>query len=814
MKFTLGWLNDYVSVGDMSTDQLGERLTMLGLEVDAIQELHADLDSILIARINTVRSHPNADKLTLCDVDTGNEVIQIVCGAPNVKNGLVTAIALPGVRMPGGMKIKKAKVRGEKSFGMLCSAKELGINEEDSGIIELDPAFEPGERLVDCLELKDTMIEIDLTPNRPDCASVIGVAREVAGITRTSFNQPVTEVPELNKYQSDFSVIIENPELCPRYAARKLINVTIGPSPWWLQKRLLSVGMRPINNIVDVTNLVMLEYGQPLHAFDFSRIKGGEIVVRNPRSDEKEFVTLDGAKRNIESNMLMICDSEKPIAVAGVMGGFNSEVREDTTVVLLESACFDSVSIRKTARTLNLPSEASYRFERGVDPDGVDKAMERAVQLMCELAGAEVVAGGIDKYPGKKELVTLELRVARVCRLLGIDLSCNEIASYLQSIEFNVDKTSENLLKVTVPSFRVDIEREIDLVEEIARLVGYNEIPTSLPRISMESPQAEKLRLLRKNVADNMISMGISEAINYSFVSEKHCDLCQLPVDDMRRNQVKLLNPLSEDQTVMRSMLLPGLLENIKHNINYQQSDIRLFEIGKTFIHLGDNQQPSERYELCVAFTGNRYPGSKSFYFSGLQAGFFDIKGVAESLLKSLGVEGKSGKLSFASQDEKIQAYCKAESFLSIIDGDQEIGRLGLVNKKTVSAFNIKQDVYFLELDLEAICSLPDQKISYHSLPRYPATKRDIALLVSDKVEAGKLVQAIYDKQIKYVEEAEIFDVYSGKPIEDGMKSVALSVTYRSREATLDDETVDRFHEKIVSSLMSEFGGRYREGQD
>jgi phenylalanyl-tRNA synthetase beta chain len=814
MKLTLNWLNDYVSVDGISPDQLGEHLTMLGLEVDAIQELHADLDAILTARILNVRPHPNADKLVLCDVDTGSSTIQVVCGAPNAKAGLMTAIALPGVTIPGGMKIKKAKVRGEQSSGMLCSAKELGIREDHSGIMELDVSLQPGMKIVECLGLKDTLIEIDLTPNRPDCASVIGIAREVAGFTRAAFITPVSEPTDFKNKPVDFSVTIEDEKLCPRYAARKLTNVTIKPSPWWLQRRLLSVGMRPINNVVDVTNLVMLEYGQPLHAFDCNKLRGGQIIVRRPHENEKNFSTLDGTERILNADMLMICDSEGPVAVAGIMGGLNSEVSDDTTVVLLESACFNPVSIRKTARILNLPSEASYRFERGVDPNGVDIALERAVQLICELSGAEADAGGVDQYPGKKKLIHLNLRVQRVCSLLGINITTHEIIEYLTGIGFVVKKTEEEtVLEVIVPSFRVDIEREIDLVEEIARLVGYNDIPNSLPRVGMDSPPIDTLRELRKKVADILTSMGISEAINYSFVSKKHVDQCNLASDDTRRSQVTLLNPLSEDQAVMRSMLLPGLLENIKHNINYQQPDIRLFETGKTFIQSETDKQPLEHYWLCVVQSGSRFPGSKSFYFSGLQTDFFDIKGVAEYLLQALKVQGKNGQLEFIFQEGANQTYSNTHTCLSIIDGQDEIGRLGLVNKDTTAAFSIKKDVYFFELDLVAVCNLSKIKTNFNPLPRFPSVKRDIALLVHENVPSGELVQAIYRQKATLIEHAELFDVYRGEPIEKGMKSVALSVTDRSSDTTLNDETVDSCHEKIVSSLMSEFGGRYREGQ-
>ncbi|HHL33956.1 MAG TPA: phenylalanine--tRNA ligase subunit beta, partial [Desulfobulbaceae bacterium] len=386
MKFTLSWLSTFVCVDDISPEALAEKLTMLGLEVDAVTPLYQGLDRIVTAKVLSVTKHPNADRLTLCQVDTGEEIVQIVCGAPNVREDMVTALARPGIRLPDGMKIKKAKVRGEKSLGMLCSARELGLSEDHSGIMELDQSLAAGIPLTRALELEDTMIEVDLTPNRPDCASVLGIAREVAGFTGQPLRMPVSEAPMLDSGSTDFSVTIEEPDLCPRYTARKLTNVTIGPSPWWLQRRLLAVGMRPINNIVDITNFVMLEYGQPLHAFDFNKIRDGKIVVRRPDKKETEFETLDGTCRTLQPDMLMICDGKGPVAVAGVMGGLHSEVTDNTTEVLLESACFNPISIRRTARRLNLPSEASYRFERGVDPEIALVAMERAVRLMADIA--------------------------------------------------------------------------------------------------------------------------------------------------------------------------------------------------------------------------------------------------------------------------------------------------------------------------------------------------------------------------------------------------------------------------------------------
>ena len=815
MKFTLSWLREYVSLDGLTTNQLADRLTMLGLEVDAVTKLYVGLDNIVSARVLSVKKHPNADRLTLCDVEVGDEVVPIVCGAPNVREGLVTAIARPGVRLPDGHKIKKAKVRGEVSMGMLCSWRELGIGEDHSGILELDPECSSGISLVELLDLDDTMVEIDLTPNRSDCASVLGIAREVAAMTGKSSKPPITASPDLNTSDVDYSVTIENAALCPRYAARRLTGVVIAPSPWWLQRQLLAVGMRPVNNIVDITNFVMLEYGQPLHAFDYEKIGGKTVVVRFPQDSERTFTTLDNTERKLSADTLMICDADKPIAVAGVMGGLDSEVTATTTEILLESACFDPVSIRRTARALNLPSEASYRFERGVDPEGAAVALERAVQLMCEIAGAQADSGGVDEYPGRKDLLQLDLRVPRVNQLLGITLSRQQIADYLRGIEFPVSDDKSDVLKVTVPAFRIDIEREIDLVEEIARLVGYNEIPVAQPAISMDYPQRDPLRQLRQETAALFTGMGFYEAINYSFVTQKHCDMLALAPDDSRRQSVRLLNPLTEEQAVMRTMLLPGLLENIRRNINFQQTDVSLFEIGKIFSFTEEGVQPNERYQLCAVMTGARYPHANTLYFSDEKSDIYDIKGAAENLFQSLRLRGHSGPVSFvADTGENGQPYGDPSSSLCIMDDEQQLGFVSKLPVKIARGFSIKQDVYFLELDLEALLDLPYVEKTFKPLSRFPSVKRDIALLVPEKVPAGALLQDILAHRIENVVHADIFDVYSGKPIEEGMKSVALTVTYQSDEKTLDDETVDGFHNKIVESLMTGFGGRYREGRE
>ncbi|WP_028580653.1 phenylalanine--tRNA ligase subunit beta [Desulfogranum japonicum] len=814
MKFTLSWLSNFVSLEGIDAQLLADKLTMLGLEVDAVEELFTDLDHVICARIEKVTKHPNADKLTICEVNTGSgDTLQIICGAPNVREGMISALALPGTVLPGGVKIKKSKVRGEVSHGMLCSSRELGLSEEHAGILDLNPDLTLGTPVNRALGLRDTMIEVDLTPNRPDCASVLGIAREVGSFTHQSARLPIKEVTSFSGDSVDFKIIVENPELCPRYAARKISGVHIGPSPDWMQRQLLAAGMRPINNVVDITNFVMLELGQPLHAFDFNTIEGNTIVVRCPRDTETHFTTLDNVERVLESDMLMICNEHQPVAVAGVMGGLESEVTDTTVDVLLESACFNPVSIRKTARKLNIPSEASYRFERGVDPEITLIALERAVQLLEKYANGKGFPDALDVYPGKKDMLTLSLRPERVNNLLGIQLDHAEIIRLLESIEFEVSEL-DGVLNVQVPSFRVDIEREIDLVEEIARLVGFNEIPTTLPKIGMDSPKKDPMRVLRKEIADIMTSMGFYEAINYSFISEKFLDSLCLADNDPRRKTTDLLNPLSEDQGVMRPIMLPGLLENIRHNLNRQQTGVKLFEIGKTFSQQVQGELPKENYHLAGVLCGDRYPFAEQMYHSDTLADLFDLKGSVQQLLSVLRFSNESSPTHWQvlAQESFDARYCELATTLEIVVQNIQIGLLGSIRSDVLADFGIKQPVYFFDIDLNTLLTVNRLEKKFSSLPKYPAVKRDIALLVPADIPAGQLLAGINDLKEKMVESVCLFDVYKGQTIEKGYKSVAISVTYRAENKTLNDNAVDKIHKKIVDKLMSQFNARYREG--
>ena len=809
MKFTLNWLKEYIDV-DLPVEVVADKLTMLGLEVDNVIELYRDLDTIKVARIVNVRPHPDADRLTLCDVVLDAEEFQVVCGAPNASPGLLTAIALPGVTLPSGMKVRKAAIRGQESSGMLCSEKDLGISEDHSGIMELPGTARAGQSLPDALSLRDTLIEVDLTPNRPDCTSVLGIAREIAGFTNQKLKQPVkNELPELTGEEVPFSVEVLAPEDCPRYGARLLRNVSISPSPWWLRKRLLAVGLRPINNVVDITNLVMLEYGQPLHAFDFHRLAGGRIIVRRARAGE-QIVTLDGEKRQLDKEMLLICDAEKPVAVAGVMGGENSEVIESTRDILLESACFNPLSVRRTARQLNLGTEASYRFERGVDPEVSPRAMERAVQLLVEITGAEIVANGYDCVAGIKPREAIKLRISRTNDILGLQLDAMEVGRFLESIELAVTEADEDTLLVTPPSFRVDLEREVDLIEEVARLQGYNEIPTTMPIVPMSFPEQQPGLELRKKLAAMLVSQGFFEAINYSFVDENYFDWLQLQGNDSFRKAVALLNPLSEDQKIMRTMLLPGLLQNIARNTSRQSNDIRLFEIGKVFHPLADEPLPQENMRLAGVISGRRYPGASLLHFGSTPVDIYDCKGTVEAILQEVRI-AKGVKLEFNNNSSVVPSYTEPDSCIVCRAGDRLLGHIGKIDTDVLKSFGIKQAVFFFDLDLDLITEHGPEPKSFTQLPKFPSVNWDIALIVPEAVASGELLTAIDNAGEALVEAAEIFDVYQGDAIAAGHKSVAISLTYRSLEQTLDDKTVNKVHQRLIMMLEKRFQGKLRE---
>ncbi len=805
MKVSLSWLKKYMPV-DLEPSRIAEKLTMAGLEVESVESRFDYLENVVVGRVEKVQKHPGADKLTCCTVDTGNGKAEVVCGAPNVREGLNVPCALPGAILPGGMKIKKSKIRGEKSEGMLCSARELRVDADAAGIMTLDETLVPGTPLSDALDLTDWVFEIDLTPNRPDCLSIIGVAREVGAFPEVGRKVRYPDFSLQADIKGDFSITdfarvdIADARLCPRYSAGLLFDVKVGPSPFWLQQRLESVGLSPVNNIVDITNFVMLETGQPLHAFDFGFLAEHRIEVRTAGS-EIVFDTLDGKAHRLDPDTLMICDGEKPVGIAGVMGGLNSEISADTTKVLVESACFDPVSIRKTAKRTGINSDASHRFARGVDPGGTANALKRAVTLMAQIAGGISAKDLADEYPGKQEAVRIDLDTRFLNRRLGTDLSDAAIKKLLESVEFDADSKEDRRLAVSVPSFRVDVSRPEDLYEEVARLWGYNNIATRFPRVEARRDKLDPRLCLRERLRSLMTGFGFSEAIHYNFVPVWACDNLLLADSDEKRRVERIMNPISEDMAVLRSSLIPGLLDSVKRNNARQTETLRLFETGNTFLATRPGELPEEKEFVAALWTGDRYPGS--LHFKKTPCDFFDIKGVVEGILNGL----KVGDIVFEKADRDKYPYYAPGYAASVRKGDVEIGSLGGINSDVLKNFGVKQAVFTFEMDVEKLLGLLPESVSAEPLPRYPAVSRDITLIVDSDVEAGRVAREL-DSLVaneKVAERAFLFDVYEGDPIEEGKKSFSFRVVYRSMDKTLKEKMVKGLHRKISDALIQKF---------
>lgn len=799
MRVSLSWLKNYIPLDKESYSNIADELTMVGLEVDSITDRYDYLDSVVVGRILNIKPHPNAEKLKVCNVDIGNRVIQVVCGAPNIYENLVAPVALPGTCFPEGSVLEKGKIRNELSEGMLCSKAELGLGTDRSGVMILDQKQLPGNKLAKTLELSDMVFEIDLTPNRPDCLSIIGIAREIAALQQTTIKYPEISISDSNDKISDFtSITIKAPNLCPRYAARLVFDINIAPSPFWLQDRLMSVGLRPINNIVDITNFVLMETGQPLHAFDFDLLSDHRIVVRQAKKGET-FITLDKKKYLLTPDMLMICDGEKSVALAGIMGGRNSEVTESTTRVLIESAYFTPVGIRKTSKKLGISSESSHRFERGVDPEGIITALNRAAQLMSELGGGNLIEGIIDNYSKINDTEPITLNVGDTNRLLGTSFDLDEIEILLKSIEFNVERTGNDKLAVVPPSFRVDIARPIDLIEEIARLSGYNNIPTTYPLIPAKARQPEKQLSLRNRLKRIMAGFGFTETINYSFIDRLSCDNLRLESADQRRNMIDILNPLTEKQAVMRISLIPGLLETIHRNIAQRIKSLRLFEVGKIYISRGKDNLPEEIEMLAGIWTGSR--SDASWYSKEISCDFFDIKGVVEGLLNKLKID----HVKFACMPDNSCTYTRPGHTAQILHEKKPLGLAGEIHHQVLRNFGLKQTAFIFELDLNVISDLIPGAIRSKPIPKFPSISRDITIIIDKNLESSKLIEIIKELGEKLIEDFYLFDVFEGNTIPQNKKSISLRITYRSKHKTLEDDEVNYIHKNITDRLLKKF---------
>jgi len=808
MKISYKLIQQYINC-PLSPEELGEKLTMAGLEVGAVEKIGGNLSLCVVGQILEINPHPQADRLTVCRVNAGAEDLTIVCGAKNMKAGDKVPVALINCKLPGGFTIKRSKLRGVVSEGMMCSETELGLSDESSGLLILPEDAPIGAEIASYLGLDDAVLEVELTPNRGDCLSIRGIVREISALTGKKSNKILVDPNEEGEKIDDLVTIeIVDPDLCPRYTARLISGVTIGPSPLWLVQRLKFIGLRSINNVVDVTNFVMMEWGQPLHAFDYDLIQGRKIIVRRAKDNEK-IVTLDKVERLLTPLNLVIADAERPVALAGVMGGANTEVSDQTVNILLESALFNPAQIRRTASFFGLHSEASHRFERGIDPDSVVLALNRAAQLILEVAGGKTAKGVVDIYPRPFQPRTIPLRLSVLKDVLGTQVPQERVLGILHDLDFQVTQTDENNLTVVVPPFRWDIEREIDLIEEIARIYGYSNIPLAFPAAALSPEQKTKPKDFETKIRNVLVGLGFCEAINFSFISGKILD--DLPAIDPSlssgigssgsggEGRVYLKNPLAESNNVMRTSLIPGLLENVAYNQNRQIENIRLFEIGKCFFP-DNGSLPNEKMILALVMQGTREP--QSWRGNPEPLTFFDVKGVVKALMVGL-------KVSDYVISPKDTSWLGSSQSACLKDPVLQIGYLGKAGQNILEYFGIEKEVFAVELQVELLKA--SEKMTLKVIPRYPSVSRDLALIVPDEVTYQEVEQSIWEMGIEILQEIQLFDLYKGEQIPDGKKSLGLSLTYQSLAKTLTDQEVNTVHEKVIDHLSQNFCASLRE---
>ena len=798
MLVSVNWLKDYVDI-DVPVDEFCDRMILSGSNIETVEKMGDSFSKIQVGKIVKITPHPNADKLVVCQLDVGEgELLQIVTGAPNVFEGATVPVIRNGGLLPDGTRIKKSKLRGEVSNGMLCSAAEMGYDDKvisldiRDGIWILDDSLVPGTDIKEALELEDSVVDFEITPNRPDCLSMIGMAREAAAVFGSTLKYPdVSAEHEEGDVRDYVSVEIRRPDLCPRYTARVIKDVKIGPSPWWMQKRLMHGGMRPVNNIVDITNFVMMEYGQPLHAFDISNVIGGKIIIDTAK-DGDHFTTLDGTERELDSSMLMIHDTEREIAVAGVMGGLNSEIKADTTTVILESANFNGDSVRLTSKKLGLRTEASGRYEKGIDANLCSAAADRVCRLI-ELLGCGTVVGGIvDEYPEIHEPKPLDVRVSRINHILGTGLSGDEMVAIFRSLEMEADQ-KDDIITVTPPTVRQDLMIEEDYSEEVARIYGYDKLPETLPGGGSAAAMTEE-ESIRKRTRSILNSYGLDEILTYSFVSPSSIEKVNVSETDlMHRNFVKIINPLGEENSVMRTMLIPNMMDVLAKNYAQGNKEVGMFEIGKIFndSQINCDGQPVEAEDLCIAF----YGGDGDFY---------QLKGYVQGLLDKLGIPDVEYTA------EKGLATYHPGRCANIIANGELIGTMGEIRPDVSERYGIDEDVYLCELLFSAVMRQTDTELIYTPLPKYPAVTRDIAVLVDEEVTIAQMEQIIKEQGGSILESVSLFDVYRGKQIEEGKKSVAFALVYRDPDRTLNDEEVSQQQEKVVAGLEIQCGAELR----
>lgn len=803
MLVSYKWLQEYVDLTGVEAHDLAEKITRSGIEVEGVEQKSKGVSGVVVGHVLECERHPNADKLNVCQVDLGEgEPVQIVCGAPNVGKGQKVAVAKAGAVLPGNFKIKRSKLRGEESNGMICSLKELGIDgklapkEYAEGIFVFPNDVEVGSDALALLNLDDEVLELGLTPNRSDCLSMLGVAYETGAILGKEVKLPSVNHERSSEKASDYiSVKVEAKEANPLYTAKVIKNVKIGPSPLWMQTRLMSAGIRPHNNVVDITNYILLEYGQPLHAFDYDQLGSKEIVVRLAHEGEK-IVTLDDAERTLKANHLVITNGKEPVAMAGVMGGANSEVTSDTTTVLLESAYFDAQTIRNASKDHGLRSEASARYEKGIDPNRVHEAAERAAQLMAKYAGGEVLDGTVEVNSLTVEPAVVSITLEKINSFLGTFITKQEVKEIFDRLQFGVEVDNDTFT-ITVPTRRGDITIQEDLIEEVARLYGYDNLPITLPTGAATPGGLSDIQRKRRTTKRFLEGAGLNQAVTYSLTSLEKSS--QFAIE--KRDPIRLAMPMSEERSYLRLSIVPQLLEVVSYNNARKNESIALYEIGSVFLKTTDNEQPEEHEHLAGAITGlwlnHPWQGEKK------PVDFYVAKGVIEGLFEELGVSD-----SITYQAAAVEGMHPGRTAEIVLDG-KGIGYVGQVHPQVQKDLDLKE-TYVFEINLKPVFDHPVPALQYTAIPRFPAITRDIALVVDRKVNAGELKEIIENAGGKLLKNVSIFDLYEGEHMEPGKKSIAFSLTYMDPERTLTDEEVVKAHDKVLAAVKDKAGAELR----
>lgn len=799
MKISLNWLSDYIDLKNIPLNEIIDKLTYAGLEVEEVEDQTNNFKNIVVGFVVEVKKHPNADKLSLCKVSDGKDEFSVVCGAPNVATGQKIAFAKIGSVIPNGkMKLEKVKIRGEVSFGMICSESELNISENHEGVLVLDPASKEGTPISDLLEMNDVVLEIAITPNRADALSHIGIARDLSALFDRPLHYPEIRLKESGKKSAELaSVEIIDTENCPRYIGKVVSNVQIKESPEWLKKKIKSIGFRPINNVVDVTNFILHEVGQPLHAFDLDKLNGKKIIVRGAGKDSK-FTTLDSKERALNQKDLMICDAKIPVAIAGVMGGENSEVNDSTRNILIESAFFNPSSIRKTAKHLGLSTDASYRFERGTDSNITLWAAQRAAQLIQETGGGEIAVGEIDTYPNPIKKRETKLRFSRLNQILGYLIANDEVDKILTRLGFEFKEKSVNHLTVLIPYYRHDVEREIDLIEEIARIYGYNKIP-EISKISVTLEEKVDHSAFVDKVRDILQSLGFYEIITNSFLSEEIANQFGKPIH--------VLNPQSSELSHIRPSLLPGMLITVSNNLKVNERDLQLFEIGKVFEKSNENKIESfddfiESEQLLMIISGNITRAE--WFEKDRMADIFEMKGTVDSFVNKLFL---GAQLYSQKSDEDSRLF---DSNLNLISGNKKIGQFGKLKKEICALFDINQNLFAFQTNLEHLKQITVPLKSFKELLKYPKIYRDCAFVLSSDIESEGVVKVIKENGSNLLHNVKLFDIFQSESLGTGKKSLAFQLEYYDPARTLTEEEVEIVFGKVIKSVEQKFNAQLR----